>query len=100
MLKVELSYRGLLTIIGAVFGVWVVWHLWPVLLLLLISLILMIGLLPYVEAMVRWGLPRPLAVVLIRRQHPRRDRGAAWRPCTGHAGGVSQRPRQPAGIGA
>ena len=64
MLKVELSYRGLLTIIGVVFGVWVVWHLWPVLLLILISLILMIGLLPYVEAMVRWGLPRPVAVVL------------------------------------
>src|SRR5687768_13546738 len=65
MLKVELSYRGLLTLIGAVFGVWVVWHLWPVLLLILISLVLMIGLLPYVEAMVGRGVPRPLAVILI-----------------------------------
>ena len=65
MLKVELSYRGLLTLIGAVFGVWVIWHLWPVVLLILISLVLMIGLLPYVEAMVGWGVPRPLAVVLI-----------------------------------
>src|SRR4051794_33560363 len=65
MLKVELSYRGLLTLIGAVLGVWVIWHLWPVLLLILISLVLMIGLLPYVEAMVGWGLPRPVAVILI-----------------------------------
>lgn len=65
MLKIELSYRGLLTIIGAVFGVWLLWHLWPVLLLILISLVLMIGLLPYVDAMARWGLPRPLAVVII-----------------------------------
>jgi predicted PurR-regulated permease PerM len=65
MLKLELSYRGLLTILGVVFGAWIIWHLWPVLLLLLISLVLMIGLLPYVEAMVRWGLPRGAAVVLI-----------------------------------
>src|SRR3954452_606800 len=65
MLKIELSYRGLLTILGAVLAVWVVLHLWPVLLLILISLILMIGLLPYVDAMARWGLPRPLAVIII-----------------------------------
>jgi predicted PurR-regulated permease PerM len=65
MLKIELSYRGLLTILGAVFAVWVVLHLWPVLLLLLISLVLMIGLLPYVDAMARRGLPRPLAVLII-----------------------------------
>src|SRR3954454_514834 len=65
MLKIELSYRGLITIIGAVLGLWVVLHLWPVLLLILISLVLMIGLLPYVDAMARWGLPRPLAVIII-----------------------------------
>jgi predicted PurR-regulated permease PerM len=65
MLKIELSYRGLLTLLGIALGLWVGLQLWPVLLLLLVSLIFMIGLLPYVEAMVRWGLPRPLAVVLI-----------------------------------
>ena len=65
MLKIELSYKGLLTILGAVLAVWVVLHLWPVLLLLLISLVLMIGLLPYVDAMARKGLPRPLAVIII-----------------------------------
>jgi putative heme transporter len=65
MLKIELSYRGLLTIMGAGLAVWVLWHLWPVLLLILISMVLMVGLLPYVEAMCRWGLPRPIAVILI-----------------------------------
>ena len=65
MLKIELSYRGLLTIFAAVLGIWVILHLWPILLLLLISSVLMIGLLPYVDAMARWGLPRPLAVIII-----------------------------------
>jgi predicted PurR-regulated permease PerM len=65
MLKIELSYRGLLTLLALAAGVWLTIHLWSVLLLLLISLVLMIGLLPYVEAMVRWGLPRPLAVIVI-----------------------------------
>jgi len=65
MLRIELSYRGLLTIIGVIFAVWAVLKLWPVILLLLISSILMIGLLPYVEAMVRRGLPRTAAVLLI-----------------------------------
>jgi predicted PurR-regulated permease PerM len=65
MLKIELSYRGLLTIVGIALGVWLLSHLWPVLLLVLISVVLMIGLLPYVDAMEHAGLPRPLAVVII-----------------------------------
>ena len=65
MLRIELSYRGLLTIIGVIFAVWALLKLWPVILLLLISLILMIGLLPYVESLVRIGVPRTGAVLLM-----------------------------------
>jgi predicted PurR-regulated permease PerM len=65
MLKIELSYRGMLTIVGLLFAVWALTKLWPVILLVLISLVLMVGLLPYVEAMVRAGLPRTAAVLVL-----------------------------------
>src|SRR3954452_2465828 len=65
MLKVELSYRGLLTIVGIVFGVWAFLKLWPVILLILVSLILMIGLLPYVEGLFTFGVPRTPAVLIV-----------------------------------
>jgi len=65
MLKIELSYRGMLTLIGLVIAVWALFKLWPVILLVLISVVLMIGLLPYVEALVRMGLPRTAAVLLL-----------------------------------
>lgn len=65
MLKIELSYRGMLTIVGLLLAVWALTKLWPVILLVLISLVLMVGLLPFVEAMVRAGLPRTAAVLLL-----------------------------------
>ena len=46
-------------------AVWAVRELWPVILLVLVSLILMLGLLPYVESMVRHGVPRPAAVMVL-----------------------------------
>lgn len=65
MLKLEISYRGMLLIILAVLGLWAAKELWSVILLVLIALILMIGLLPYVEGMVRHGISRTGAVLVL-----------------------------------
>jgi predicted PurR-regulated permease PerM len=65
MLKIEVSVRGVFLILLTLLGFWFVIQLWPVLLLVLISFVLMVGLLPYVDAMVRRGLPRPLAVLVL-----------------------------------
>ncbi|HLF71067.1 MAG TPA: AI-2E family transporter [Dehalococcoidia bacterium] len=65
MLKLEISYRGILAIVLGLFAIWSVIQLWSVLLLVLVALILMIGLLPYVEALVRLGLPRGVAVAIL-----------------------------------
>jgi predicted PurR-regulated permease PerM len=46
-------------------ALWAVTELWPVILLVLVSVILMLGLLPYVEAMVRRGIPRGAAVLTL-----------------------------------
>ncbi|HLG11780.1 MAG TPA: AI-2E family transporter [Dehalococcoidia bacterium] len=65
MLKIEVSVRGLLLVASLVLAFFAVKELWPVILLVLVSLILMLGLLPYVDSMVRRGLPRPAAVALL-----------------------------------
>jgi predicted PurR-regulated permease PerM len=65
VIKVEISFRGLVLIILALAMLWVVVQLWPVLVLVLTSVILMLGLLPYVESMARAGVSRTLAVVVI-----------------------------------
>jgi predicted PurR-regulated permease PerM len=65
MLKLEISYRGLIALVLILIAVWTFIELWSVLLLVLIAVILMIGLLPYVEAMVHRGLPRPVAVLAL-----------------------------------
>jgi predicted PurR-regulated permease PerM len=65
VIKVEISFRGLVLIILALAMLWVVVQLWPVLVLVLASVILMLGLLPYVESMARAGVSRTLAVVVI-----------------------------------
>jgi predicted PurR-regulated permease PerM len=65
MLKFELSYRGLIVLIVTLLAIWALIELWPVIILVLISSILMIGLLPFVEAMVRQGIPRNLAVLAV-----------------------------------
>jgi predicted PurR-regulated permease PerM len=64
MLKLELSYRGILLIIGTLVGLWMLTKLWPILLLLASSLIFTVALLPYVEWLVTKGLPRTVAVLV------------------------------------
>lgn len=65
MLRIEISYRGLIAIAVALAGVWTFLKLWPVILLVLVSVLLMIGLLPFVDAMVRRGIGRVLSVLLL-----------------------------------
>ena len=65
MLKLEISYQGVLLLVLAVLGVWAFLELWPVILLVLVALILMIGLLPYVDAIMRLGLTRTQAVLVL-----------------------------------
>ena len=65
MLKLEVSVRGILLIGLLLLGLWAAMELWPVILLVLVSVILMLGLLPYVEAMVRRGVPRGASVLLL-----------------------------------
>ena len=65
MLKLELSYRGLVVIGLAALSLWALLELWPVVLLILTSFILMAALLPYVSWLVRHGIPRVVAVLLI-----------------------------------
>jgi predicted PurR-regulated permease PerM len=65
MIRLELSYRGILLLLLAAASAWALVKLWPVVVLVFTSLIITVGLLPYVEAMVRRGLPRALSVVLM-----------------------------------
>ena len=65
MLKIEVSFRGILFIGLMLLLLWAARELWPVILLVLISVILMLGLLPYVEAMVRRGIPRGVSVLML-----------------------------------
>jgi predicted PurR-regulated permease PerM len=65
VLKLEVSVRGILLIGLLLLGLWAVTELWPVILLVLVSVILMLGLLPYVEAMVRAGIPRGVSVLVL-----------------------------------
>lgn len=65
MLKLEVSYRGILFAGLAVLSLWAVWRLWPVILLIITAFIFMAALLPYVEWLVRRGMRRTMAVLLI-----------------------------------
>ncbi|HEX5141223.1 MAG TPA: AI-2E family transporter [Dehalococcoidia bacterium] len=65
MLKVEVSARGAIIVALILLAILAAKELLPVLLLVLISLILMVGLLPYVDAMVRKGIPRVGAVLIL-----------------------------------
>jgi predicted PurR-regulated permease PerM len=65
LLKIEVSLRGILVIGLMLLMLWAARELWPVILLVLISFILMLGLLPYVEAMVRRGIPRGISVLAL-----------------------------------
>lgn len=64
MIRLELSYRGLLLLIMAPLLFWLAVQLWSIILLILLALILTIGLLPAVEGLVRRGLSRGGAVLL------------------------------------
>ena len=65
MLKFELSFRGLALIGLSVLVIWVLAQIWSVLLLLIVAFIFMAALLPYVELLVRWRIPRVPAVLLV-----------------------------------
>ncbi|MFN0145838.1 MAG: AI-2E family transporter [Dehalococcoidia bacterium] len=65
MLKLELSWRGLLLIGLAVFGIWMLLKIWAVVLLMIVAVIFMAALLPYVELFIRWRFPRVLAVITV-----------------------------------
>ena len=65
MIRVEISARGILLIGLALVAMWALIELWPVIVLLLVSFTIMLGVLPFVEAMVRRGIPRTAAVLLL-----------------------------------
>jgi predicted PurR-regulated permease PerM len=65
VLKFEVSFRGIMLIGLMLLALWAMRELWPVILLVLVSVILMLGLLPYVEAMVRRGIPRGASVLIL-----------------------------------
>lgn len=65
MLKLEVSYRGLLFAGLALLSLYALYRLWPLVLLVATSFIFMAALLPFVEWMVRHGIPRVVAVLLI-----------------------------------
>lgn len=65
MLKVELSYRGLIVVGLAILSLWALVRVWQVVLLMLTAFIFMAALLPYVEWLVRHGMNRVVAVLLI-----------------------------------
>lgn len=65
MLKIEVSYRGLIVVGLALLSLWALFELWPVVLLVITAFIFMTALLPYVEWLCRRGMPRVAAVVLM-----------------------------------
>lgn len=65
MIRLEVSYRGLILIGLALLSLWALTELWPVILLVTASIIITIGILPYVEALVARGVPRAGAVVVL-----------------------------------
>lgn len=65
MLKFELSLRGLLVVGLVLAALWMVTQIWQVVLLVIVSVIFMAALLPYVELLTRWRLPRAAAVLVM-----------------------------------
>ena len=65
MLKIELSYRGLLVLGLALITLFALVQLWEIILLVITALIFMTALLPFVEWLMARGLPRVPAVLLI-----------------------------------
>jgi predicted PurR-regulated permease PerM len=65
MIRLEISYRGLIVIGLALLSLWTLLQLWPVVLLVITAFIFMAALLPYVEWLCRRGIPRVLSVILM-----------------------------------
>jgi predicted PurR-regulated permease PerM len=65
VLRLEVSYRGIIAIIAALVALWALFQLWPVIILVLVSVLLMLGLLPFVDVLVRRGIGRAFSVILI-----------------------------------
>ncbi len=65
MLKLEVSYRGIIVGVLAVVALLALSRLWPVVLLVVTAFIFMAALLPYVDWLVRRGVPRTVAVLLL-----------------------------------
>lgn len=65
MFKLEVSWRGLIAIAIALAALWLVRQVWPVVLLVAVALIFMAALLPYVEWLVRRGVTRVVAVLIV-----------------------------------
>ncbi len=65
MLKLEVSYRGIIVGVLAVLTLLALVRLWPVVLLVITAFIFMAALLPYVDWLVRRGVPRTAAVLLL-----------------------------------
>lgn len=65
MLKVEVSYRGLVAVGLAALSFWAMFRLWPILLLVITAFIFMTALLPFVDWLCRKGFPRVVAVLVV-----------------------------------
>jgi predicted PurR-regulated permease PerM len=63
VLKLEVSYRGIIFAVLALVALFALIRLWPVLLLISTAFIFMAALLPYVEWLVARGVPRTVAVI-------------------------------------
>ncbi len=65
MLKIEVSYRGIIAAVVAIVTLFALVRLWPVVLLVITAFIFTAALLPYVDWLVRRGIPRTAAVLLL-----------------------------------
>jgi predicted PurR-regulated permease PerM len=65
MLKLEISYRGMVALGAALLTLWALTRLWEVFIVVVTSFIFMAALLPYVEWLVRHGFNRVMAVLTI-----------------------------------
>jgi len=65
MLKLEISYRGMVALGAALLTLWALRQLWEVFIVVVTSFIFMAALLPYVDWLCRRGLNRVVAVLLI-----------------------------------
>src|SRR5206468_10822603 len=65
MLKLEVSHRAIIVAVVTVAALWAAVRLWPVILLVVTAFIFMAALLPYVDWLIRKGLTRTQAVLLL-----------------------------------